>query len=169
MAHLLMPGWPVTACNRETVWQRMATTPDPQQATCKVCLQRWQRLQQSDTYAGEQIPKAQTEYWSSLNRIQRFSFCRRFTFTRNLTGFHWYQFSREQRRALLSVIVQDGQAAWYLGLPGTEPEPKQTDHLRALMRKQRAIIKRVHQGKQNPADLERVLALQSELARELFR
>lgn len=169
MAHLQMTGWPRTACNRDTIFNNATTTTDPEAMTCEVCRKRWARLQKTELYAGEAIPVAQIDYWASLARPYRFRFCRRFTETQSLQGFHWYQFSRKQRLLLLSEMRKQPDAAWFMGLPGTEQEPIAPAELKPIWRKVTKIIQGVRAGRQPVEHLERALELQAELARRVFK
>lgn len=166
--HLKMPGWHRTLCNRDTVFTNAETTEQPGSMTCEVCRRRWAVLERTEIYAGEPIRLVEIDWWAKLPRPYRYRFCRRFTETHGVHGLAWYQFSRRQRDLLLSEIRKDGAAAWVLGIPGIEPERVGVEHLKPIWRAQRRIISEVMKGKQDPADLRRVLELQQEIARGVF-
>ncbi|MFG1496464.1 hypothetical protein ABMA57_07505 [Saccharospirillum sp. HFRX-1] len=166
--HLMMTGWPRAMCGRDTIKNNLETTDRVSEVTCKVCLARWERLQVTEPYAGEPIRVCEIEHWQGLEASERRVICRRHRDTRNLAGFAWYQFSSRQRSLLLDAMRWDGAACLALGIPGRDAGPLESEHLRQLWRVQLRIIERVRDGRQEPADLARVVEIQTELAREVL-
>lgn len=163
--HLLMTGWPVTACNREPWLLTMETTTDLKKVTCRSCLLRESRLSVFDTYAGEMIRWAEIYYWRHLSRAQRYRYAKRNPETEGLQAWHWYQFSSKQRELLLRAMVRDGQAAWEMGLPGVEGKEVTAQDMVAMLRTARNITRAVRSGKQPAEHLGRVTEILNTIGR----
>lgn len=165
--HLLMNGWPLTACNREPWLLNMDTTGEPEKVTCKNCLDRIRRLRQSEPYAGEMIRLVEIQHWASLSLQYRYRYARRSPETSDLQSWRWYQFSRAQRRLLIAEMIQDGHTAWALGLPGTGSVSLPTEQVTDLLKTARKIAIGVQAGRQPVEHLGRVTEILNTLGQAL--